>query len=168
LEQWKKEYDLFGQVIKIPLFKKYTMWKSYYLWRKNVRSKRMRFSQNVLSSNLFILSDSLRAALLQIRDICAEISKLSLYSIDEGAEFSMDQFLRIQAAHKESVQEKIEGYISSLREVVLQGCETSLQASGFSDNDYITDGDEALDHAITLQTLETYTAKTLGTGTIFF
>lgn len=140
------------------------MWKSYYLWRKNVRSKRMRISQTVLSNNLFILNDALRAAILKIRDICGEISKLSLYSIEEGAEYTLSQFMSLQAAHKERVQEKIEGYISSLRQVVLQGCESSLQASGFSDNDFISDGDESPDHQMTLQTLENYTAKTMGTG----
>ena len=48
LDQWEQEYQLFGKVIQIPLFQKYKMWKSYFVWRKNVRSSRMQSSENVL------------------------------------------------------------------------------------------------------------------------
>src|SRR5690242_543677 len=112
------------------------MWKSYFVWRKNVRSSRMASSQLVLSNNLFILNDNVRHSILRMRDICNEISKLRLHNIARHTH-TMDQFLGAQLEHKEKIQEKLEGYFKQLKAVVLEACENSLQAHGFlTDRDY--------------------------------
>jgi dynein heavy chain len=108
LDQWKREYELFEKVINISLFSKYKMWKSYYLWRKNVRSRRMANSQHVLMTNLFILNNNLRTSLLKIRDICHEISKLSLYVVEEGRAYTLEQFYIVQNENRDFLQERLE------------------------------------------------------------
>ena len=37
LEQWEREYRLFGQLHRIPFFKKYRKWKGFSVWKKSVR-----------------------------------------------------------------------------------------------------------------------------------
>lgn len=37
LEQWEREYRLFGQLHAIPFFAKYRKWKGFSVWKKSVR-----------------------------------------------------------------------------------------------------------------------------------
>lgn len=37
LEQWEREYRLFGQLHAIPFFKKYRKWKAFTVWKRGVR-----------------------------------------------------------------------------------------------------------------------------------
>ena len=67
LEQWEREHDLFEQIIQIPLFKQYRMWKAYSVWRRNVRARKMAAAESVLRGKLFHLNSSLRPALLEAR-----------------------------------------------------------------------------------------------------
>ena len=104
LDQWEREYHLFQKILKIQLFRKYKAWKSYFIWRKNVRSRRMAQGSTSLRDHLFILDPNLRNALLKVRDICNDISQLRLYRIDSGKIYSMGEFVEVHRLHKDFIQ----------------------------------------------------------------
>lgn len=43
-------------VLQIPVFAQFRMWKAFYVWKKNVRGKKLTDHKKSLNENLFIVN----------------------------------------------------------------------------------------------------------------
>lgn len=87
-------------------------------------------SEQVLSSNLFLLNPNIQKSLLRVREICNEISQLRLHKIEQKT-YTIEEFIAAQVEHKEYMQERLEFYFNELKTEVLHACEVSLEVNGF-------------------------------------
>lgn len=128
------------------------MWKSYFTWRKNVRTKAIIHSQLQLLSNLFLINENLQQPLLKVREICLEISKLRLYKIQDRHAYTLSEFMQTQVQQKEYIQERLEFYFNQLKEIVADACENSLEAHGLiTDRELMVDDDELDENGVPLK-----------------
>lgn len=56
LERWEQEYVYHRALIKITIFAIFRKWKSFNVWRKNVRCKTINSCRRALQKNLFIVN----------------------------------------------------------------------------------------------------------------
>ena len=84
LHQWEREYGLFHQMRRIPFFAKYRAWKTFSVWKKNVKRNKVRAAILALKGSLFLFIPSLRDALLEIQALCQETLALSLLEAEPG------------------------------------------------------------------------------------
>lgn len=69
LDKWEEEYRMYCRLMEIKLFRNFRKWKGFYVWRKNIMSDKFNSSQNRLGSNMLMLNDILRGALLSIQSM---------------------------------------------------------------------------------------------------
>eukprot|EP00762_Andalucia_godoyi_P001076 ANDGO_01965.mRNA.1 Dynein-1-beta heavy chain len=127
LDQWEREYRLFHRVLSISFFAQYRRWKSFYVWKSWIRSKKRAYCNSVLSANLFVLDDCLRKALLEVRKSCYKLSTLRLYKMSKSETFTLTTFLTSQHNQKESVAQKLEKAVEQIRVVVREACEQFME-----------------------------------------
>jgi hypothetical protein len=83
LEQWEREYALFHRMRRIPFFAKYRKWKTFTVWKKNVKSGKVRASSATLRATLFLFVPALRDALLRIKALCCVVATLRLLEVKD-------------------------------------------------------------------------------------
>lgn len=96
LEQWEREYRLFGQMNRIPFFSKYRIWKSFVVWKKNVRRRRCADASKSLLSGLFMLNPVLRVSLLRLRRLCVAFAECKLFECDPKKTYDLEEFCALQ------------------------------------------------------------------------
>ncbi|XP_048360378.1 dynein axonemal heavy chain 6-like [Sphaerodactylus townsendi] len=69
LARWEQEYLYHRSLSKIPIFAIFRKWKSFNVWRKNVRSKKINSCRRALQKNLFIVNPSIDSAESQVGDV---------------------------------------------------------------------------------------------------
>ena len=132
LDLWVKEHDTFNMVMRIPLFHKYKLWKSFSIWRRSVRANKMESCTAVLEKSLFVLNNNLRRTLLTVRAKCEDISRERLYHVDEGRTYALYEFVNEQARQRDVIRMRLEKFVRDVRAVVLQACEMALQTLSVS------------------------------------
>lgn len=56
LERWEQEYLYHRALSRISIFAIFRKWKSFNVWRKNVRTKKISMCRRALQKNLFIVN----------------------------------------------------------------------------------------------------------------
>lgn len=56
LARWEQEYLYHRAISKITIFAIFRKWKSFNVWRKNVRTKKIKACRRALQKNLFIVN----------------------------------------------------------------------------------------------------------------
>jgi len=128
LEQWKRENYLFNSIIKIPVFRKFRVWKAFKLWRMAVRFGKMNLHKRTLEKNLYWLSPVFQPALLQIRRLCVELSTTRLHSFKKGHLYALQEFLMAQLKQKQSVLTSLDRFWVDATETVRAACVQTLEA----------------------------------------
>uniref|UniRef100_A0A7S4P4P5 Dynein heavy chain linker domain-containing protein n=1 Tax=Guillardia theta TaxID=55529 RepID=A0A7S4P4P5_GUITH len=128
LEQWKREHFLFNAILKIPVFKRYRIWKSYKVWRDSVRYGKMRSSAKALTKNLFFLNPTFREALLRIRDMCMDLQKVKLYSFQKDTLYTIVHFFEAQQAQRNVVLNHLEEFWLQAIDVAKSSCIATLDS----------------------------------------
>eukprot|EP00960_Hanusia_phi_P070417 767305-Hanusia_phi.AAC.13 len=128
LEQWKREHFLFNAILKIPVFKRYRIWKSYKVWRDSVRYGKMRSSAKALNKNLFILNPTFREALLRIRDMCIDLQKVKLYSFQKDTLYTIVHFFEAQQSQRNVVLNHLEEFWLQAIDVAKRACIATLDS----------------------------------------
>jgi hypothetical protein len=96
LEQWEREYRLFGQLYSIPFFSKYRTWKSFTVWKKGVRRDKADTAAKSLKGGLFMMNPILRVSLLRLRRLCVEVNEWKLFEYDPAKTYDLDEFVELQ------------------------------------------------------------------------
>ncbi|XP_060075174.1 dynein axonemal heavy chain 6-like [Ylistrum balloti] len=143
LDRWEQEYHYFQKLIKIRTFALFRKWKAFNVWRKNVRTKRLKDCTKSLNENLFIVNPSLRPALLNVREMCHRISDMGLCKVEKGNTYTLTDFKDAQFKQLEEVAGRLTEFRELVKEVVRSACRTALLEAGFTPDDYFYDGAES-------------------------
>ena len=83
LSQWEREYFLFARIRSIPFFGQYSAWKSFVVWRRAIRHRKMAHCRHVLQQSLVTLNPHLRPALLQVKRLLHTASQWNVFVIGQ-------------------------------------------------------------------------------------
>ncbi|XP_042305526.1 dynein axonemal heavy chain 6 [Sceloporus undulatus] len=136
LQRWEQEYLYHRALTKITIFTIFRKWKSFNVWRKNVRSKKINMCRRALQKNLFIVNACLRPAILNIQEMCYQISDLALCQIEKGYIYTLVEFKGTQLDQLKEVMSRLSEFRELAKEVVGGACRTALLESGFTPDDY--------------------------------
>ncbi|KTF76183.1 hypothetical protein cypCar_00047511 [Cyprinus carpio] len=105
LERWEQEYQYHRKLLRIPVFALFRKWKAFRVWRTNVRYKKISKCRRSLQEHLFILNESLRPALIDIKEMCYHISDMPLCRIEKDHTYTLKEFQSAQYQQLEEVRE---------------------------------------------------------------
>uniref|UniRef100_A0A671M2D2 Dynein heavy chain linker domain-containing protein n=1 Tax=Sinocyclocheilus anshuiensis TaxID=1608454 RepID=A0A671M2D2_9TELE len=105
LERWEQEYQYHRKLLRIPVFALFRKWKAFRVWRTNVRYKKISKCRRSLQEHLFILNESLRPALIDIKEMCYHISDMPLCRIEKDHTYTLKEFQSAQYKQLEEVRE---------------------------------------------------------------
>lgn len=70
IEEWQRECNLFHNLYRIDFFKKYKIWKNFFLWKRLMRKNIMKKNQDLMNQHLFAMDKQLRVTTLEVRRLC--------------------------------------------------------------------------------------------------
>ena len=123
IEDWEREYSVFHKIQRIPFIARFRLFKNFVVWKTNIRNGKIFVSSERLGKNLFILNQRLSKTLLQVRDLCSNISLQYLYFISNQETFSLEGFRQVQEKHWERIQGKISCFSDETRACVRNACD---------------------------------------------
>ncbi|XP_071825285.1 dynein axonemal heavy chain 6-like isoform X2 [Apostichopus japonicus] len=141
LDRWEEEYHYYTKLVQIPLFALFRRWKAFTTWRKNVRSRKITNCKKQLQENLFIVNQSLRPALLNVREMCYRISDMGLCRVEKGHTYALEEFRWAQFNQLNEVAGRLAEFRELVKEVVRSACRTALLEAGFTPDDYFIDAE---------------------------
>ncbi|KAM6971776.1 dynein axonemal heavy chain 6 [Aplochiton taeniatus] len=139
LERWEQEYRSHCRLLRIPAFALYRKWKPFKVWRSNVRSKKINKCKSSLQQHLFIVNESLRPALIDIREMCYRISDMGLCRIEKDSTYTLEFFQGKQYQQLEEVSSRLAEFRELVKEVARTACRTAMLESGYTP-DYNEEG----------------------------
>ncbi|KAL1282482.1 hypothetical protein QQF64_001285, partial [Cirrhinus molitorella] len=144
LERWEQEYQYHRKLLRIPVFALFRKWKAFRVWCTNVRYKKTSKCRRSLQENLFILNESLRPALVDIKEMCYHISDMPLCRIEKDHTYTLKEFESAQYKQLEEVSSRLEKFRELVMEVARSACRNALKESGHTPDygDSETDGNE--------------------------
>jgi len=149
LGRWQYEFGVFGQIRKLPFFRKFRRFKAYFLWRGQVRRTKCRRARQQLQERLCLVSPVLRSAVLETIDVCGEAELLRLFlPHGEGQEadpdlharptqmimhqaappVTLEEFHASQVHHQDHVRNELSSISGRLARIVSQACEQEMDA----------------------------------------
>ena len=123
LEQWEREYLLFGRMRKIPFFSKYRAWKNFTVWKKNVKAAKIATASGGITGNLFLFVPALRDALIEIKRKCVEIGASRLFDIVQGTTYTLEEFVAAQQAIQEDLTVRLNDFSGDIHQIVRSACD---------------------------------------------
>ncbi|CAM5115591.1 unnamed protein product [Eretmochelys imbricata] len=136
LDRWEQEYLYHKTFTKIPIFAIFCKLKSFTEWRKNVRAKKINACRKALQENLFIVNASLRPAVLNVQEMCYQISDMGLCRLEKGYTYTLEEFRSTQFKQLDEVASRLAEFRELAKKVVRSACRTALLESGFIPDDY--------------------------------
>ncbi|XP_053335345.1 dynein axonemal heavy chain 6-like [Clarias gariepinus] len=141
LERWEQEYLLYQQLLLIPTFALFRQRKAFCRWRSSVRYKTVSLCKRSLDNSLFFMNESLRPALISIREMCYRIQDVHLCRIEKQRTYTLEEFQCTQYAQLREVSQRLVEFRELVKEVAVTACYTALLEKGFRP-DHGKDGDE--------------------------
>eukprot|EP00656_Telonema_subtile_P000712 TRINITY_DN10343_c0_g2_i4.p1 TRINITY_DN10343_c0_g2~~TRINITY_DN10343_c0_g2_i4.p1 ORF type:complete len:616 (+),score=135.78 TRINITY_DN10343_c0_g2_i4:143-1990(+) len=135
LEQWQREFKLHSKVRRLPFFRKYRRWKSYFVWRSLVRNAKMTSASRQLAAKLFTLSPLLRTTLFETRKKCESLSEIGLCRVELEKNkslkrtYTVDEFAEEQAICADECSAQLAEYRSDMVSLVSSACEQHMAAA---------------------------------------
>ncbi|KAK6493365.1 dynein heavy chain 6 [Huso huso] len=142
LDRWEQEYLYHKRLLQIPAFSLFCKWKAFKVWRTNVRSKKINECRKALQDHLFIVNDSLRPAILNIREMCYRISDMGLCRIEKGCTYTLKNFRNAQFKQLEEVASRLAEFRELVKEVARSACRTALLEAGYTPDDYFNNAED--------------------------
>ncbi|XP_072525800.1 dynein axonemal heavy chain 6 [Salminus brasiliensis] len=148
LERWEQEYHYHRRLLRIPAFALFRKWKAFRVWRTNVRSKNINKCKRSLQERLFIINESLRPALIDIREMCYRISDMGLCRMEKERTYTLQEFQSAQYSQLIEVSSRLEEFRELVKEVAGTACRTALLEAGYTPDygSFGTDGAESKPH----------------------
>ena len=133
INQWKREYELYHQLLKIPFFARYRKWKCFKLWKNTVLHTKITIAKKNLTKNAFILHNTLRSSLLQLNKFNVNIVlNKRLIGFEEEKTLELNEFVKDQKHFVErTVSVVIRPWEEYTREIVEKAVQKCLSDDGF-------------------------------------
>merc|ERR1712146_234739 len=96
LVQFERDYKLYHLISRIRFFALYKRWKSFFIWKKSVRIKKITHAVEALQNSLFLLNPSLRRAHLSVREMSLGLNQMGMLNMKDGEIFKLEEFLSAQ------------------------------------------------------------------------
>jgi dynein heavy chain len=106
LQQFEREFHLFGQISRIRFFRQYRLWKTFSTWKRGLRFGKIAESRKLISSSLFIFVPPLRDALLKLRSLCLSIGDEGMLDIKDSETYVLEEFVHMQLKLHNFLREK--------------------------------------------------------------
>ncbi|XP_029949300.1 dynein heavy chain 6, axonemal [Salarias fasciatus] len=132
LECWEKNYEKSCKMLRIPFFARFKMWKPFYVWRKNIREKKMHLAREFLQKNLFLVNPTLRPALLDINKMCFQLQVTRLCHLKKKHTYTLQGFMDTQSRQLKEVLSDLEKFQELVKEVTSCACRHLLETSSTS------------------------------------
>ncbi|XP_063073303.1 dynein axonemal heavy chain 6 [Engraulis encrasicolus] len=144
LSRWEYEYRCHRRLQRIPTFAHFRHWRSFSVWRKNVRYRKINLCKRALQEKLFIVDESLRPALIDIREMCYRISDMGLCRIETNRTYSLNNFKEDQYKQLKEVSSRLAEFRELVKEVARTACRTAMLEAGYTP-DYESDIGESVE-----------------------
>ncbi|XP_074520194.1 dynein axonemal heavy chain 6 [Halichoeres trimaculatus] len=115
----EKEQSDLCKLMGIPFFAIFPKWKPFYLWRSKIRKKKIHLAREFLRQNLCTATQSLGAALIEIRKMCCQISDTGLFHMEKKKTYSLQKFREIQLKQLQEFLTDFEKFQVLVKEVVI-------------------------------------------------
>ncbi|XP_028810647.1 dynein heavy chain 6, axonemal isoform X2 [Denticeps clupeoides] len=136
LHRWEQEYRYHCSLLRLPTFAQYRKWKAFWVWRSNIRSKKISQCRHSLKQELFIANECLSPALTDIREMCCRVSDMGLCFIEENHTYTLEEFQRTQYKVLNEVSSRLEEFRELVKEVVGTACHSAMLEAGYNIEDY--------------------------------
>jgi dynein heavy chain, axonemal len=133
LNQWVREHHLFHSLLKIPFFKRYRIWKCFTVWRKTVLHTKIMLAKKSLNKNLFLTHQTLRSAILKIRNHCFVIvHHHRLINIQSQKSYKLKEFVKEQLDWIEHTRDiTLKEWEDNIKSAVEEASTQCLNEKGF-------------------------------------
>ncbi|KAJ3357634.1 Dynein heavy chain 6, axonemal, partial [Kappamyces sp. JEL0680] len=133
IAQWKREYELYHQLLKIPFFSRYRKWKCFTLWKNTVLHAKIVAAKKNLTRNSFFLHGTLRKALLSLNNLNVDIvMKKRLVGFEDQKTLELAEFVKDQKHYVDSIVSNVlRPWEEQNREIVEKAVHKCLKDGGF-------------------------------------
>uniref|UniRef100_A0A667W9Y7 Dynein axonemal heavy chain 6 n=1 Tax=Myripristis murdjan TaxID=586833 RepID=A0A667W9Y7_9TELE len=139
LERWEQEYHYHCRLLRIPTFALFKKWKTFRVWRANVCFKKIHKHREFLQKNLsgfyHIISihslEYLRPALIDIREMCIQISDLGLCHMQKDHTYKLQEFQEAQYKQVDEMSAHLAEFQNLVKDVVMRACDTTMLEAGY-------------------------------------
>ncbi|XP_023668206.2 dynein axonemal heavy chain 6 [Paramormyrops kingsleyae] len=153
LNRWEYEWRCYQKLLRIPTFSLFGKWKTFRVWRTNVRSKNMKKHRSSLQKHLFIANESLRPALIDIWEMCYRISAMSLCCFEKDHIYTLEEFQGAQYKQLKEVSSRLQEFRELVKEVTKTACCTALLEAGYMPSNYLGGSQAAGEQVLAGQTM---------------
>ncbi|XP_071360020.1 dynein axonemal heavy chain 6 [Trachinotus anak] len=137
LERWEEEYNYHCKIIRIPFFALFKKWKPFYVWRTNIRAKKIHSARQSLRNHLFIASEALSPSLIDIRKMCYQISDTGLFHMEKKHTYTLLEFQDKLFQQQQEILNDLEKFQDLVKELTVTGCRNYLIEPPFIATDCI-------------------------------
>lgn len=123
LDKWELEYSRFMQMLAIPFFQKYKLWKNFNMWKQTVRTFKTRNAKKALNDRLFLLAPSLQRTLMGLRALCLEVANLEIISFSPKKTYTLKEFALEQARSRSFVTEQLAQFSAKSLKMCVRACD---------------------------------------------
>lgn len=86
----------------------------------------------------------MRPALLNIREMCYQISNMSLCKIESGKTYTLEEFKQTQLEQLKQVSKRLSEFRDLVKEVASSACRSALFEAGFTPDNYFSESETPL------------------------
>ena len=119
----QREFHLFGQMRQINFFKLYRMWKTFSVWKKNIKNASLSNAREALVKNLFIFIPSLCGALMKINSLCVDVMEMRLINVASKKTQTLQEFTHSQHTLQESLTSGLSSFSVNVHNTVRGACD---------------------------------------------
>ncbi|XP_029013318.1 dynein axonemal heavy chain 6 isoform X2 [Betta splendens] len=134
-DRLEKEYDYHCKIMNIPFFANFKKWKPFYIWRAKVRGKKIQMARKALERHLFIVNQSLRPALIDIRKMCYQINDTGSCHLEKTHTYTLQEFQDTISRQFQEVLNDLQTFQDLVKEVTISACHSLLEPPSDNSND---------------------------------
>eukprot|EP01064_Diplonema_japonicum_P034413 TRINITY_DN7114_c0_g1_i1.p1 TRINITY_DN7114_c0_g1~~TRINITY_DN7114_c0_g1_i1.p1 ORF type:complete len:4107 (+),score=1152.60 TRINITY_DN7114_c0_g1_i1:350-12322(+) len=128
IDDWLEEYQTFTTMMKIPFFRIYRKWKTFYFWLRHVRKTIVSSCKQHLEENLFLLNKDLSQPLVEIRRTCLDIQTIDMYEKLRETK-TLKEYTERQAKSRQGAEVQLEAITNNVRDMIEKACKASIVSS---------------------------------------
>ncbi|KAK3092231.1 hypothetical protein FSP39_000084 [Pinctada imbricata] len=140
---WLWERRKFYLINKLSVFVKFRLWKTFKLWRRNVRLQKSVTSRDSLCKTLFVANEILQGCLVHVRKLCEYASgslsglgegqsAVSLLRLDKHRTLTLTEFIEVQADQGKVALKQLNDLRQSIIDLVWESCATVAEMEGIT------------------------------------
>jgi dynein heavy chain len=124
LDHWEQEYYHFSKMRQIPFFKKYRLWKTFSVWKRNIAGHRILLAKESLLEGLFYLNKELAPPLMRLRSRCVEVASWRLIEMPKKGEVcGLDDFMSWQTKRRSKIIQDLRVFNEEVLVLMTAACD---------------------------------------------